>query len=289
MQGPEPLSAHSFQLSVSSGSTPEYPEIGLYLTRNLPTRGLCLQPLWLSKSSRLPSFSLLPAATQTEFHSKQWGEGDTQGRELGGCFQFLLGPLPDFFSIPGTEAHLVEEQPLAASGPTTPGGKPWILDLNRPKREKASCWGGAVPCSHAHWFPNPQDFRKRGPDPPTHRGALQEAIAQEASCSLCKPLGFLHVLCILLAILYPVWEFQAHMRLSFAQPHMCKPKGSVMSLPAGALSLAVNCAAKHKTRACNHTCRNPPPCLGPLRPEAQRPSHLSGAEERCATAAQRLV
>lgn len=146
-------------------------------------RGLCLQPLWFSTSSRLPSFSLLPACHPDRIPCKTvWGGKGAQERQLGGCFQLLSGPLPDFFSIPGTEAHLVEEPSLAASGPTTPGGKPWILDINRPKREKASCWGSAVPCSYTRGFPNPQDFRKKGaPDRPTVR-----CIAQEASFSLCK-------------------------------------------------------------------------------------------------------
>lgn len=100
MQGPEPLSAHSFQLSVPSGSTPKYPEIGFCLTRNSPTRGLCLQPLWLSKSSRLPSFSLLPAATQTEFHSKQWGEREYPGNRAGWLLSVPFRPAAGFLFHP---------------------------------------------------------------------------------------------------------------------------------------------------------------------------------------------
>lgn len=143
------------------------------------------------------------------------GKG-AQERQLGGCVQLLSGPLPEFFSIPGTEAHLAGEQSLAASGPTAPGGKPWVLDINRPEREKASCWGGAVPCSYTRGFPNPQDFRKKGAPRPTHRAVLREAIAQEASFSLCKTTWLLPgSLASLLAILHPVWEFQEHLRLSF--------------------------------------------------------------------------
>lgn len=112
-------------------------------------------------SARLPS-----ACRHADRIPFRTGGGGAQGRELGGRSQFLLGPLPDFFLIPGTDAHLVDEQPLAASGPATPGGKPRILELNRPKREKASCWRGALPCRHARGFPDPQDFRKRAPTPP---------------------------------------------------------------------------------------------------------------------------
>lgn len=139
MRGPGPLSALSFQLSASSGSTPE---LGLCLTHNLPTRGLCLQPPWLSKSSRLPSFSVLPAATQTEFHSK-WGGGGggNPGKRAGWLLSVPFRPAAGFLFHPRHRGTSGEEQPLAASGPTTPGGKPWILDLNRPKREKASCPG----------------------------------------------------------------------------------------------------------------------------------------------------
>lgn len=72
-----------------------------------------------------------------------------------------------------------------------------------------------MPCSHARRFPKTQDFRKRGPDPPTHRPTVGRAKrpshGTDASSSLCKPLGSFHVLCILLAILYPVWEFQEHL------------------------------------------------------------------------------
>lgn len=122
---------------------------------------------------------------------------------------------------------------------TTPGGKPRILDLNRPKRERAVCWSRALPCRHARGFPNPGTSGAGGP---AHRG-LQEAMGQETSL-LCQTRGSFPFLCILLATLYPVWEFQEHLRLSLAQPHVCKPSGSIVSLPAGALSSAVNWAEK---------------------------------------------
>lgn len=116
----------------------------------------------------------------------------------------------------------------------------------------------------------------RRPDPP---GRSNRPMRREASFLLCKALGSFLFLCILLAILYPVWEFQEHLRLSFAQPHMCEPKGSIMFLPARALSLAVNFSETYQTLASNHTCGILPPCLIPLRPKAQRPSPLSCSEK----------
>lgn len=107
-----------------------------------------------------PELSLLPPR-ETSI------QNEDPGKELGGCFQFLLGPMPDFFSIPGTKAHLVRRaHSLAASGPTTPSGKARILDRNRPKQDKAVCWSRPPPSRHTRWFPNPWDFRKRRPDPP---------------------------------------------------------------------------------------------------------------------------
>lgn len=132
--------------------------------------------------------------------------------------------------------------------------------------ERAGCWSRALPCRHALGFPNPQEARPAG-------------ALQQASFSLCKALGSFLFLCILLAILHPVWEFQEHLRLSFAQRHMCEPKGSIMFLPARALSLAVNFSETYQTLASNHTCGILPPCLIPLRPKAQRPSPLSCSEK----------
>lgn len=103
---------------------------------------------------------------------------------------------------------------------------------------------------------------------------------EEASFSLCKTLGSFLFLCILLAILYPVWEFQEHLRLSFAQPHMCKPKGSVVFLPAGALSLAVNCAVKRTKPGRQPHLRDSPSLPHPAQPGTQRPSPLSCTEKR---------
>lgn len=161
MQGQEPV--HCPTALTSSPRTPR--------TRALPhsqlpppkPRGLCLQPLSYPETTLFLSFSssarptaslhhpgrlqrpsalnsLLPPPRQNSIPHGGGGEG-AQGRELGGCSQCRSGPLPDFFSIPGTRAHLVEEHSLAATGPTTPGGKPRILDLNRAEqgRERAGC------------------------------------------------------------------------------------------------------------------------------------------------------
>lgn len=50
-----------------------------------------------------------------------------------------LGPLPDFLSTLGTEVPLGRRSPrLAASSPTTPRGKLWVLDRN-PTRTRESC------------------------------------------------------------------------------------------------------------------------------------------------------
>lgn len=97
------------------------------VSASLPTAGLLLLG-WMQKRSGVS------AATQTE---------GGQGRGLGGCFPFLLGSLPNFSSIPGTTAHLGRSS-LGWSGLTTPGGKPWILGINLPAREKASA--GAPLC-----------------------------------------------------------------------------------------------------------------------------------------------
>lgn len=77
--------------------------------------------------------------------------------------------------------------------------------------------------------------------------------------------------------------------MSSAQPHMCKP-GSVVFLPAGALSLAESCAGKHSqaqpaqpSPAGTHTCGARRPCLTRPRPGAQRPSPRSGRENRQGT------
>lgn len=165
LPGPEPLGAHSCQLAAPSGSTPGCPEIGLRLTRHPPQEASASS---LSGFPHLPGFRLSPFCLlpprQNSIQTVSGGKG-AQERQLGGCVQLLSGPLPEFFSIPGTEAHLAGEQSLAASGPTAPGGKPWVLDINRPEREKASCWGGTVPCSYTRGFPNPQDFRKKGAPP----------------------------------------------------------------------------------------------------------------------------
>ena len=212
-------------LTGSRGSTPRLPRSRVLPTHSPPREASAFQPLGSpepSVSASLPTAGLLlpgwmqkrpgvSAATQTEAG---------QGRELGGCFPFLLGSLPNFFPIPGTTAHLGRRSSLGRSGLTTPGGKPWILDVNLPEREKASA--GAAPCppdTHVAFL----ILRASGRGGPTHLPRHSEGPSrQEASFSLCKALGSFLFLCILLAILYPVWEFQEHLPLSSAQPHLCE-------------------------------------------------------------------
>lgn len=85
-------------------------------------------------------------------------------------------------------------------------------------------------------------------------------------------LGNFHFLCILLAMSYPVWEFQEHLRLSLAQPHMYEPPGvgggHVPTCPRPVIS----------PELCSLTCRDPPPGL---KPEARTPTRLSSREKRC--------
>lgn len=156
-----------------------------------------------------------------------------------GWWLLVLGSLPDFLSTLGTKVHLDRRTHcLAASGPTTPRAKLWILDRN-PTRVGESCLqqSSPLPSRQARWLPNPRDFRRRRPDCLgtrllSHRDLTDRRQDREASFSLCKVLGSFLSFCILLAILYPVWEFQKHLQLSFVQPHMCRPKGSIMFLPA---------------------------------------------------------
>lgn len=109
-----------------------------------------------------------------------------------------------------------------------PGQKP-----NQNRRELSAAAALCPPDRQTGRFPNPWDFRKRRPDRLGTRFAPSERLRrQEASFSLCKALGSFLFPCILLAILYPVWEFQKHLHLSSVQPHMCRLKGSVMLLPA---------------------------------------------------------
>ena len=92
--------------------------------------------------------------------------------------------------------------------------------------------GLAHPLSQRHLF-----LEEAQSHPPR---SSERPSRQEARVSLCKALGSLLFLCILLAILHPVWEFQEHLPLSLAQPHMCEPQGRIMFIPAAVLSLAVN-------------------------------------------------
>lgn len=177
------------------------------------------------------------AATQTEFHSKG---GGSREESWVAPFSSSQGRCP-ISSLSWAAKHTGLGEPWLPASPPQLLGTPRILDRHRPKARERSYWSRALPCRHARGFPNPRAFRKRRPDPPQRSN---RPMGREASFSLCKTLGSFLFLCILLAILYPVWEFQEHLRLSFAQPHMCKPKGSVVFLPAGALSLAVNCAVK---------------------------------------------
>ena len=99
----------------------------------------------------------------------------------------------------------------------------------QPEPGRAVWFSSPLPSRQACRLPDPRDFRKRRPDLLGKRLLSQRLHRQEASFSLCKK----HLapsslsLCILLAILYPVWEFQKHLQLSFVQPHICRLKGSV--------------------------------------------------------------
>ena len=77
-----------------------------------------------------------------------------QGRDQGGCSPFLLGSLPDFFSIPGTKAQLGRRTSLGSSGPATPGGKPQIPNVKPTRARESLCWSCTLPSRHAHRFPD---------------------------------------------------------------------------------------------------------------------------------------
>lgn len=110
---------------------------------------------------------------------------------------------------------------------------------NRPGREKASAGAALCPADmHTGSLISLGLLEKEAQSHPPW--SSKRPSRQEARVSLCKALGSLLFLCILLAILHPVWELQEHLPLSLAHPHMCEPQGRIVFIPAAVLSLAVN-------------------------------------------------
>lgn len=167
-----------------------------------------------------------------------------------GWWLLVLGLWPDFPSTLGTKVHLGEEHtawpPPALPHPEESCGS-WTE--TQPEPERAVCCSSPLPSRQARRLPNPWNLRKRRPD------RLGTCLLSQRGCAdrrqafhYVKHLAPSSSLCILLAILYPVWEFQKHLQLSFVQPHMCRLKSLIMLLPAtlkSQKSLATTSAGRH--------------------------------------------
>lgn len=89
-------------------------------------------------------------------------ERGDRGRDQGGCSPFLLGSLPDFFSIPGTKAQLGRTSLGSSVGPTTPGGSLRVPNVKPTRVRRKPLL--ELPSRHAHRFPDLfWGFWRRGP------------------------------------------------------------------------------------------------------------------------------